>query len=92
MKPTLAAVLITAPAALLLAACSDQTEENAQVMAERAAADAEANAEVIGNELREGAIVAADEVSEGAAELRADLAEADASDPDPGDGELDGTD
>jgi hypothetical protein len=92
MKPTLAAALIVAPVALLTTACSDQTEENAQVMAERAAADAEANAEVIGNELREGAIVAADEVSEGAAELRTDLAEADAADPDPGDGELDGTD
>ena len=92
MKTSFAVLLLAAPAALSLVACSKETEQNAATTAERAAADAQENAEVIGNELREGAIVAADELSEGAAELSNDLAEADAADNDPGDGELDGTD
>ncbi|SMQ69470.1 hypothetical protein SAMN06297468_1658 [Altererythrobacter xiamenensis] len=84
--------LLTGAMALSLAACSQETQDNAEVAAERAAADAEANAEVVGNELREGAIVAADEISEGAANLKDNLEEADAADADPGDGDLDGTD
>ena len=78
--------------AVMMAGCSEETESNAEIMAERAAEDTAANAEVIGNELREGAIVAADEVSEGAGELRDELAERDSADPNEGDGELDGTD
>ena len=92
MKRPPFATLLVAPALVLVGACSDQTESNAEVLAERAAADAEENAEVVGNELREGAIVAADELSEGAAVLSEDLAERDAADTDVGDGELDGTD
>ena len=84
--------LLTGAFALFLAACSQETQDNAEVAAERAAADTEANAEVVGNELREGAIVAAVEISEGAANLKENLEEADAADPDSGDGELDGTD
>lgn len=89
-RPILLAALVAS--AVGLAACSEQTESNAEEMAQRAAADTEENAEVVGNELREGAIVAADELSEGAAELSEDLAREDAADPDPGDGELDGAD
>ena len=87
---TITALLGTA--ALALAGCSENTQDNAEVLAERAAADTAANAEVIGNELREGAIVAADGISEGAANLSDELAEDDAQDTDPGDGELDDTD
>ena len=90
-RPVLAA-LIAKPAIALIGACSEETQDNAETMAERAAADTEENAEVIGNELREGAIVATDELSEGAAELSDNLAEHDAADAEEGDGELDGTD
>ncbi|WP_340587460.1 hypothetical protein [Erythrobacter alti] len=78
--------------AMFVSGCSEETQERAQATAEGAAADTAANAEVIGEELREGAIVAADEVSEGAAELRDELAENEANDTDPSDNELDGTD
>ena len=92
MNRKLLAVTLAIPALTLAGACSEQTQDNAETMAERAAADTEANAEVIGNEIREGAIVAADGVSKGAAELSDELAERDAADPDDGDGQLDGTD
>ena len=92
MKRQLLALTIATPALLLAGGCSEETASNAEVMAERAAADTEANAEVVGNELREGAIIAADGISEGASDLRDNLAEDHATDADPGDGELDGTD
>ena len=88
----LAITALMGTAALALAACSEETQDNAEVTAKRAAADAAANAEVIGNELREGAVVAADGVAKGAANLSDELAEDDAQDPDPGDGQLDGAD
>lgn len=74
-----------------LAACSENTQDAAQETAARAAADTKANAEVVGDDLRKGAIVAADKVSEGAADLRNDMVEDDRNAP-PNDGELDGTD
>lgn len=80
------------PLAIMAAGCSENTQNNAELAAERAAADAADNAEVLGEELRKGAIVAADKVSEGAASLRDDLTEGEASDTDPSDGQLDGTD
>ncbi len=91
MTHKLLLVALAAPA-VMMAGCSEETQSNAETTAERAAADTAANAEVVGNELREGAIVAADEVSEGASELRDELAENDTTDPNEGDGELDGTD
>ncbi|MGB3794887.1 MAG: hypothetical protein WA957_01125 [Alteraurantiacibacter sp.] len=84
--------MIAVPALLLAGACSEETANNAETTAERAAADTEANAEVVGNEIREGAIVAADGISKGAAELSDELSARDETDPDDGDGELDGTD
>lgn len=84
--------LIAASALVALGACSEQTEDNAAEFADRAAADAEANAEVVENAVREGTIVAADKVSEGADKLREELERDEQTDPDQGDGELDGTD
>ena len=84
-------IVLAAPLALVLAACSAETTENAEETLERAAADTEANAEVVGNEIREGAIVAADNVAEGAENLSEELSERDAANADDGDGELDGT-
>ena len=83
-------IVLAAPLALVLAACSAETTENAEETLERAAADTEANAEVVGNEIREGAIVAADNVAEGAENLSEELSERDAADQNEGDGELDG--
>lgn len=93
MNRAIAALLLSAcTTSFALAACSEQTQSDAELAAERAAADTAANAEVVGNELREGAIVAADEISDGAAQLSDDLAAQDAADANDGDGELDGTD
>ena len=77
--------VLTAAAAVLLAGCSQETQDNAEVMAERAAADVEANAEVVENVVREETIEVADTVSER-------LSEDEQDDPDQGDGALDGTD
>lgn len=75
-----------------LTACSDQTQQDAAETMDRAAADTQDNLEVIENSVREGTIVAADKVSEGAQELQAELEQDEATDPDQGDGALDGTD
>ncbi|WP_066558578.1 hypothetical protein [Croceicoccus bisphenolivorans] len=91
MPKTLTALLATA-SMFGAAACSEETQDNAAVMADRAAADAAANAEVAENAVREGAIVAADKVSEGADKLEAKLEQDERTDPDQGDGKLDGTD
>ncbi|MHA6332700.1 hypothetical protein ACXYL9_03365 [Qipengyuania sp. CAU 1752] len=91
MRSQLTAML-AAPVLLLASACSQETEDNAQQAAEYAAEDAKANAEVIENEVREGAIVAADKVSEGAQKLGEELRSDERTDADQGDGQLDGTD
>tara|TARA_B100000678_G_scaffold106177_1_gene89023 strand:- start:1709 stop:1987 length:279 start_codon:yes stop_codon:yes gene_type:complete len=80
-----------AAASLGLAACSEQTQENGKAFAEGAAADTAANAEVVGEKLEEATVVAADKVSEGAADLRDDVAEK-REKAEPTDGKLDGTD
>ncbi|AKM10908.1 hypothetical protein [Croceicoccus naphthovorans] len=84
MRKTLTA-LSASLIALGLSACSEQTEQDASEMVDRAAADAADNAEVVENEVREATIDVADKVS---AELKQD----EQTDPDQGDGALDGTD
>ena len=66
-----------------LAACSQETEQNASEMVERAAQDTEANLDVAGEVIEEGAIDAADSVSEGAANLRDNLEAGDEEEPGP---------
>ncbi len=83
---------LAATALLVLAACSEQTQENAGETFDRAAADTEENAEVVENAVREGAIVAADGVGKGADQLSDALNGDERVDPDQGDGALDGTD
>ena len=77
---------------VLASACSEETQSNAQDTLERAAADTEANAEVVENAVREGTMDAAEGISQSADNLQAELAEDEAIDPDQGDGALDGTD
>lgn len=79
-------------AGALLSGCSESTEDNAEVLAERAAADAEANFETAKDAVRVGTAKAADAVSEGAENLSEELKEDHATDPEHGDGQLDGTD
>ena len=90
-SPNTALLLALAAASLGLAACSEQTQEDAEAFAEGAAADTAANAEVVGEKLEEATVVAADKVSEGAADLRDDVADK-REKSQPTDGELDGTD
>ena len=93
MRIAVIATLLTASVASFgLAACSEQTQDDAQVLADKAAADTRDNLEVIENSVREGTIVAADKVSEGADDLKAELAEDELTDEQQGDGALDGTD
>ena len=68
---------------LVLGACSDETERNAEEMAERAAADTEANAQVVGEVIEEGAADAAGAVSEGAANLQDNIEAGDENEPGP---------
>ena len=89
---TLSTLMLAMPLALALGACSQETQDRAETTAEYAAQDAEANAEVVENELREGAIIAADEIGEVAQDLGEELREDERTDPDQGDGQLDGTD
>ena len=84
--------LSAAAAMLALSACSEQTQDDAGTMVDRAAADTAANAEVVENAAREGTIKAADAVAEGAQNLQAELQSDEETDPDQGDGKLDGTD
>ena len=93
MRIAVIATLLTASVASFgLAACSEQTQDDAQILADKAAADTRDNLEVIENSVREGTIVAADKVSEGADDLKAELAEDELTDEQQGDGALDGTD
>lgn len=91
MRKTLTA-LLAATTMLGLAACSEQTEDNAKIMADRAADDAKANAEVVENAAREGGIVAADKLSKAADKVQAELRKDEMTDPNQGDGKLNGTD
>ena len=86
-----AMVVALAAGSLGLAACSEKTQENGKAFVDGAAADTAANAEVVGDKIEEATIVAADKVSEGAADLRDDVAEKRESRP-PADDKLDGTD
>ena len=85
-------LIFSTAAIMALAACSQETVEDAETAAERAAADTAENAEVVGEELREGAIVASDAVADGAERMGEELREDEANDTDPSDGQLDGTD
>ena len=83
---------VLAICAIALGACSQETQDRTEQAAEYAADDARANAEVVENEVREGAIVAADGISESADRLGETLRNDEETDPNQGDGELDGTD
>ena len=78
-------LIVSGAAGLLfvLGACSQETERDAAETAERAAADTEANAQVVGEVLEEGAKDAAGAVSEGAARLQQDIEEGDTQEPGP---------
>ncbi|GAB5349077.1 hypothetical protein [Alteriqipengyuania sp. 357] len=92
MKRSITAVLLAlGTTSLALMGCSEQTQQDAETFAEGAAADTAANAEVVQEKVEDAAIVAADKVSEGAANVRDDMADDEASEP-PVDDELDGTD
>ena len=90
-RSNVAVVVALAAASLGLAACSEKTQEDGKAFAEGAAADTAANAEVVGEKIEDATVVAADKVSEGAADLRDDVAEKREKSP-PTDGKLDGTD
>ena len=75
--------LVALGAMVVLAGCSQETEQNASEMVERAAQDTEANLDVAGEVIEDGAIDAADSVSEGAANLRDDLEAGDEEEPGP---------
>ena len=76
-------LVLPALAALTLAACSQETQDNAALTAERAAEDAEANLDVIGEEIEDGAAAAAENVSEGAARLGENIRAGDEEEPGP---------
>ncbi|GGD59136.1 hypothetical protein GRI62_00940 [Erythrobacter arachoides] len=77
------AMLFATTASFGLAACSGETQESAELAAEGAARDAAANAEVAGEALQDGAVVAADKISEGAANLSNEIRESDNEEPGP---------
>lgn len=83
MRTTL--IALSAITLLGLGACSEETGQNAAETLDRAAADTVDNAEVVENAVREETIKAADKIS---AELKKD----EQTDPDQGDGKLNGTD
>ncbi|WP_063359812.1 hypothetical protein [Aurantiacibacter luteus] len=66
-------LLFASTASFALAACSEDTQDSAELAAEGAARDAAANADVAGEMIQDGAVVAADKISEGAANLRDDI-------------------
>ena len=90
-RPNIAVVVTLGAIALGLAACSEQTQEDGEAFVEGAAADTAANAEVVQEKVEDAAIVASDKVSEGAANVRDEMAEDEASEP-ATDEQLDGTD
>lgn len=90
-RPNFAVLVTLGAASLALAACSEQTQDDGEAFVEGAAEDTAANAEVMQEKVEDAAIVASDKVSEGAANMRDEMAEDEASEP-ATDGELDGTD
>ena len=68
---------------LSLAACSQETQEDAARTADLAGDDIEANAAVVGEALEDGAKEAAGAVSEGAANLERNIEEGDKETPGP---------
>ena len=90
-RPNIAVLAALGAASLGLAACSEQTQEDCEAFVEGAAADTAANAEVVQEKVEDAAIVASDKVSEGAADMRDEMAEDEAAEQ-PTDGDLDGTD
>lgn len=66
-----------------LGACSQETGQNASELAERAANDAQANAEVVGEVIEDGAIEAAGDISDGAANIQNQLEAGDTREPGP---------
>ena len=84
MKNAVVAALLSASVASFgLAACSEETQDNAELAAERAGEDIEANAEVAGEVIEEGAIDASEAVAEGAGNLAENLREGDTEEPGP---------
>ena len=77
------AVLAAAVLLPALAACSQQTQDNASEAAELAADDIEANAQVVGEVIEEGAKNAAGAVADGAADLEQHIEEGDKRSPEP---------
>lgn len=82
MKRPISAALAAA-SMITLAACSQQTQDDASRTAELAGDDIEANADVAGEMLEEGAQDAAGAVSRGAADLEAHIEENDTESPGP---------
>lgn len=82
MKRLIAATLAAATMGSL-AACSEQTQQDAAETADLAGDDIEANAAVVGEVLEDGAKEAAGAVSEGAADLQRELEEGDTETPGP---------
>ena len=72
-----------AVAALPLAACSEDTQADAERTADLAGDDIEANAAVVGEALEDGAKKAAGAVAEGAADLEQRIEEGDEETPGP---------
>ena len=66
-----------------LAACSQETQDDAARTADLAGDDIEANAQVVGEVLEDGAKQAAGAVSEGAANLEREIEEGDTETPGP---------
>ncbi|MBH5321074.1 hypothetical protein [Aurantiacibacter sediminis] len=84
MKTAIATTLFAASVTCFgLAACSEQTENDAARTADMAAEDAAANAEVAGEAIEEGAIDASEAVAEGASNLADELREGDEEEPGP---------
>ncbi|MBA4764938.1 MAG: entericidin EcnAB [Erythrobacter sp.] len=77
------ATSLAAATLLGLAACSDQTQEDAARTADLAGDDIEANAEVAGEVLEQGAKEAAGAVAEGASNLERHIEENDTETPGP---------
>lgn len=75
---TFAAITLTG-----LAACSEETQEDASRTADLAGDDIEANAAVAGEVLEEGAKEAAGAVAEGASNLESHIEEGDTESPGP---------
>ena len=84
MKRAVTAIMLAfSTTAFGLAACSENTQQDAAEAANLAAEDAEANAEVVGEVLEEGAKDATAAISEGAADLNQRLEEGDEEEPGP---------